>query len=145
MILKSYCSQSEVALKNDGQSDIDGYDLFVELKLLRELLSKEKLGPLAVLNFVKDRGCFCNAVIANRIPLTIPVTVTSAERNLFKLKFLKSYFIMSQERLTRLVLISIESDVLKIIMKVLWMISLQKILEGVHIQVIVDVFCISCN
>ena len=117
MSLKSCCNQFEVALKNNEQSDIDGYELFVELKLLRELLPKEKMGPIAVLNFLKDRGCFPNAVIAYRILLTIPVTVASAERSFSKLKLLKSYLrsTMSQERLTGLALITIENDVLKTI------------------------------
>jgi hypothetical protein len=47
--------------------------------------------------------------------LTIPVTVASAERSFSKLKLIKSYIrsTMSQERLNRLVILSIEKEMLK--------------------------------
>ena len=47
--------------------------------------------------------------------LTIPVTVASAERSFSKLKLIKSYIrsAMSQERLSGLVILSIEKEMLK--------------------------------
>lgn len=98
-------------------SPILSYELFLELKLLRELLPKEKMGPLAALNFLKVRGCFPNAVIAYRIPLSIHVTVASAECSFSKLKLLKSYLrsTMSQGKLIGLLLIAIENNVPKTI------------------------------
>ncbi|GKB94813.1 zinc finger MYM-type protein 1 [Tanacetum coccineum] len=50
-----------------------------------------------------------------RVLLTIPLTVTSAERSFSKLKLLKSYLrsTMSQERLNGLALIAIENDILE--------------------------------
>ena len=53
---------------------------------------------------------FPNVYIAYRILLTIPVIVASAKRSFSKLKLIKSYlrFTMSQERLSRLIILSIE-------------------------------------
>jgi hypothetical protein len=47
--------------------------------------------------------------------LTIPVTVASAERSFSKLKLLKSYMrsTMTQERLSGLATIALESDILE--------------------------------
>ncbi|XP_034198474.1 zinc finger MYM-type protein 1-like [Prunus dulcis] len=78
--LKNSCSHLESILKNDKFFDVDGEDLFVELKVLRELLPKENTTAIAILNFLKRLNCFPNAFIAYRILLTIPVTVASAER-----------------------------------------------------------------
>ncbi|XP_020415594.1 uncharacterized protein LOC109948089 [Prunus persica] len=113
--LKNSCSHLESILKNDKFSDVDGEDLFVELKVLRELLPKVNTTATAILNFLKRLNCFPNAFIAYRILLTIPVTVASAERSFSKLKLLKSYLrsTMSQERLNGLALISTESELLE--------------------------------
>ncbi|XP_031121002.1 uncharacterized protein LOC116024254 [Ipomoea triloba] len=116
MDLKSCCICLEAALKRDEQcGDIDGNELYIELKLLREILSKEKIGPVSILNSLKQMGCFPNATIAYRILLTIPITVASAERSFSKLKLLKSYLrsSMLQERLNELALISIENEILE--------------------------------
>jgi hypothetical protein len=51
------------ALKNREHSDIDGKELFVELKLIRDLI-KESMGPLDILKHVKHLVCFPNIVIA---------------------------------------------------------------------------------
>ncbi|KAM6558421.1 uncharacterized protein LOC115716398 [Cannabis sativa] len=113
--LKSCCSHFEKALKHNEQSDIDGNELCVELKLLRQILPREKMRAIDILNFLKGIDCFPNTIIAYRILLTIPVTVASAERSFSKLKLLKSYLrsTMLQERLNGLALIAIENDVLE--------------------------------
>ncbi|XP_058733838.1 uncharacterized protein LOC131605508 [Vicia villosa] len=113
--LKSCCSNFERVLKHNEQSDIDGNDLFGELKLLREMLPEEITTPTNILLFSKDLDCFPNTVIAYRILLTIPVTVASAERSFSKLKLLKTYLrsTMSQERLNGLALIAVENDFLE--------------------------------
>jgi len=85
--LKSCCRHLEVSPKKGEQFDIDGN---VKLKLLHELLSKEKMGANSILNFLKRMNCFSNANIALRILLTIHVVVASAERSFFKLKFFNS-------------------------------------------------------
>ncbi|XP_065862079.1 uncharacterized protein [Euphorbia lathyris] len=115
MSLKFSCIQLENALKFNEQSDIDGNELFVELKLLRELLPRDIIRPIDILIFLKGLDCFPNTMIAYRILLTIHVTIASAERSFSKLKLLKSYMrsTMLQERLNGLTLIAIENDLLE--------------------------------
>lgn len=79
--LQYCCINLENALKKGELSDCNGHDLYIELKLLREILPKEKLGAMDLLNFLKRFSCFPNITIAYRILLTIPVTVASAERS----------------------------------------------------------------
>ena len=114
MKLQSCCKNLEDALKKGEVSDCDENDLFVELKLLREMLPKENMGALYLLNFLKRFTCFPNVTTVYRILLTIPVTVASAKRSVSKLKLLKSYLrtTMSQERLNGLALMAIENDLL---------------------------------
>jgi hypothetical protein len=71
--------------------------------------------PVEILKFLKQHDSFPNASIAYKILLTIPVTVASAERSFSKLKLLKSYLrtTMTQQRLTDLATIALESEVLE--------------------------------
>ena len=118
--LKSCCKSLETSLKKDEQLDIDGNDLYTELKLLLHLFPKKKMTALDILNFLKRVDCFPNTSIAYRILLTIPITVASAERSFSKLKLLKNYLrsTMTQKRLNGLALMSIESNILdKIVYK----------------------------
>ncbi|XP_023735010.2 uncharacterized protein LOC111882873 [Lactuca sativa] len=112
--LKSCCMSLETSLKKGEQLDIDGNDLYVELKLLLHLLPKEKLTTIDILNFLKRVDCFPITSIAYRIMLTIHVTVASVERSFSKLKILKSYLrsTMTQERLNGLALMTIERNML---------------------------------
>lgn len=96
--LKSCCTNFEQALKHNEQSDIDGNEFFVELKLLRETLPEETIRPTDILLFLKGLDCFPNTVIAYRILLTIPVTVASAER-IFKIEVVKD--LLAVYRVTR--------------------------------------------
>ncbi|XP_031095048.1 uncharacterized protein LOC115999332 [Ipomoea triloba] len=84
MDLKSCCICLEAALKSDEQGDIDGNELYIELKLLKGILSKENIGAVSILNSLKQMSCFPNATIAYRILLTIPITVASAEMSFSK-------------------------------------------------------------
>ena len=61
------------------------------LKFLKEVLQINENSPINVLNYIKNLESFPNACIAFKILLTIPVTVTSAERSFSKLKLIKSY------------------------------------------------------
>jgi hypothetical protein len=113
--LDSSCSHLEQILKHDEQFDVDGKELCLELRLLRNMLPGGKMGPIDILNFLKGmNSCFPNTIIAYRILLTIPVTIASAERSFSKLKLLKSYLrsTMLQERLNGLALIAIENNLL---------------------------------
>ncbi|XP_076894309.1 uncharacterized protein LOC143546541 [Bidens hawaiensis] len=113
--LKSCCYTLQESLKHGDESDVDADELYLELKLFETFLSSDIVTPLDALNNVVQHGFFPNVVNVYRVLLTIPVTVTSAERSFSKLKLLKTYmrYTMSQERLNGLALISIESDVLE--------------------------------
>ncbi|KAK9682056.1 hypothetical protein RND81_10G047400 [Saponaria officinalis] len=113
--LKSRCTNLEMALKSGEQCDIDENNLYMELKLLRDILPDEELGSMDILKFLKRKSYFPNTFIVYRTLLAIPVTVASAERSFSKLKILKSYMrsTMLQERLNGLALIAIEKDLLE--------------------------------
>ena len=111
--LKCWCDKLEEFLKYDRDSDIDGMELFSELQIVRNCLSKETKKAIEVLDYIKMMDCcFPNVWIAYRILLTIPITVASAERSFSKLKLIKSFLrsTMSQERLNGLAIISIKKD-----------------------------------
>ncbi|KAI8541987.1 hypothetical protein RHMOL_Rhmol08G0104100 [Rhododendron molle] len=76
--LMTYCANLETCLRHGEHSDIDGRNLFSELKVMKDVCSKETRKPIEVLNYLKLMGdCFPNAWTAYRILLTIPVTVAS--------------------------------------------------------------------
>jgi len=88
--------------------------LFSELKVLQVSLPDNLMSALEILKFVKVANCYPNVSIAYRIPLTIPMTVASAERSFSKLKLLKKCLrsTLLQERLNGLAMCSIEKDIL---------------------------------
>ena len=109
--LKKYCLNFECFLKHDSYSNIDGLDLFFELKVLKEVLQIDENTPINVLNYIRRLESFPNAYIAYRILLIIHVTVASTERTFSKLKIIKSYLrlTMLQERLSGLAILSNEN------------------------------------
>ena len=113
--LKESCLNLENSLKHNNTSDIDGLDLFFELRILREFMHENNSTPLDILNYIKRINSFPNAYIAYRIMLTIPVSVASAERSFSKLKLIKNYLrsTVSQERLNGLAILSIEKEFLQ--------------------------------
>ncbi|AEC06008.1 hAT family dimerization domain-containing protein [Arabidopsis thaliana] len=114
--LMASCVNLESSLKHGEHSDIDGADLFMELKVLREVLPNEVTKPIKVLDFLKRvEGCYPNTWISFRILLTILVSVASAERSFSKLKLIKNYLrsTMSQDRLNGLAILSIERAMLE--------------------------------
>ena len=54
-------------------SNIDGSDLFSELKVLKEVLQINDNSPIDVINYIKRLESFSNVCIAFKILLTIPV------------------------------------------------------------------------
>ena len=91
--LKSCCDKLENLLRHNMDSDIDGNELFYELKIVRKCLPNETKIAIEVLDYLKMMdSCFPNVWIAYKILLTIPVTVASAKRSLSELKLIKSYF-----------------------------------------------------
>ena len=113
MALNNYCSSFANAFKKGENFDVSGNELFMELKLLREVIPKEIIYPIDILNYLMRANCFPSAIIVYRILLTIHITVASAERSFSKLKLLKSYLrtTMIQERLNGLAMIAIENDI----------------------------------
>ncbi|XP_024009113.1 zinc finger MYM-type protein 1 [Eutrema salsugineum] len=109
--LMASCLNLEASLKHGNHFDIDGNDLFLELKLLKGALPKEIKKVVEILDYLKKlESCYPNTWTAYRIMMTIPVSVASAERSFSKLKLIKSYLrsSMSQERLNGLSILSIE-------------------------------------
>ena len=52
--LKKYCLNLECSLKHNTHSDIDGLDLFSELKVLREIIKVEDNTLIEILNQIKN-------------------------------------------------------------------------------------------
>ena len=55
--------------------DIDDLDLFLELKVLKEILQTKEYPPIDILNYIKMLDSFPNIYIVYRILLIIHVTV----------------------------------------------------------------------
>lgn len=107
--------QQPITENSEIESDIEELNLFTELKMLTFVVP-EDASPLDVLKYIythRLHEVFPNVTTALRILLTIPVTVASAERSFSKLKLIKTYLrsTMTQDRLVRLALISIENDI----------------------------------
>ncbi|XP_065650227.1 uncharacterized protein LOC136078385 [Hydra vulgaris] len=115
--LKKHSKNLEVALTEDGHSDMISNQLFDEIKAKSSMVPG-KLLPKALIKFILEyhyKQSFTNLVIALQILLTLSLTVASAESSFSKLKLIKTYLRsnMSQCRLTGLAEISIEIDELK--------------------------------
>lgn len=117
--LKKQCMDLQLLLSEQkdahDESDINGLDLFTELKTLTNIIPNN-MKPLGVLRFIYNNRLnetLPNVSIALQILLTIPVTVASGERSFLKLKLIKTFLrsTMTQERLVGLALISIENDI----------------------------------
>nr|KYP50677.1 hypothetical protein KK1_027494 [Cajanus cajan] len=107
-----------VFLRFGEHSIIDGPDLFLELKVLREVLEEEINTPMEVLHYINFFFySFPNACIAYRILLIISVIYATIERSFSKLKLFKSYLrsIILQDKLNGLVILFIESEMLELL------------------------------
>jgi hypothetical protein len=104
-----------LSLEGFLKHDLDGLNLFSKLKVLKEILQIEESVPINILNYIKRLDFFPKTCIAYRILLTILVIVAFAERSFSRLKLIKSHLrsTMSQKRLNRLVILSIEKKMLE--------------------------------
>ena len=76
--LPKYYLKLESFLKHDVYYDIDGLDLFSELKVLKETLQIKEYTPIDILFFFFLKlVSFPNTCITYKILLTIPFTVAS--------------------------------------------------------------------
>ncbi|XP_026437251.1 zinc finger MYM-type protein 1-like [Papaver somniferum] len=116
--LLASCKTLEEYLSYGTIYDIDGKDLYAELKIIRGMISTDIKKPIEVLHFLQEmEGCYPNAWIAYRILFTVPVTVASAERSFSQLKLIKTYLqsTMLQERLNGLAMIAIEREIAELL------------------------------
>ncbi|XP_050547253.1 uncharacterized protein LOC126908954 [Daktulosphaira vitifoliae] len=110
--LRKHCMDLEILLKDGENNDINGIELFDELKIFCRILNKQ-MTSIECLNLIETTcGSFPNISIELRILLTLPITTASAERSFSKLKIIKNYLrtSMTQNRLSDLAIISIERD-----------------------------------
>lgn len=96
--------------------DIDGIQLFNEIISLKKEIFSNKKTPTDILEYILKNEltpCFSSFALAIRIGLTLPISVASEERSFSKLKIIKNYLrsSFSQERLSDLAIIYIESDI----------------------------------
>lgn len=117
--LATLCKELENALTRDDKSDIDAIELCNELRILARLLKNDEAKQIIdVLNMIAKsqmESILPNVVIAYRVLLTIPVSVSSGERTFSKLKLIKSPLrsTMKQNKLSNLAIISIEKETAK--------------------------------
>jgi len=101
--------------EKDVEKDIDGVELFNEITSFKDIFPDKKQPNEILETIVKSDliSCFPNFALAIRIFLTLPVTVASGERSFSKLKLIKNYLRnnMTQQRLSDLAIISIESEI----------------------------------
>jgi len=88
VLLKEKCLNIEKYLKYNNLLDLHGFDLCLELNILKEIIGLENDKLIDILNYIKRINSFPNAYIAYKIMLTIPVSV-ALERSFSKLKLIK--------------------------------------------------------
>lgn len=114
--LKTACKHLQTILSDGEDCDVNGTDLFDELRVFSPMLPSGS-HPAGALSFITKRGyvdTFPNVFVALRILLTLPVSVASGERSFSKLKLIKTYLrsTLSQEHLNGLEILAIENDIL---------------------------------
>jgi hypothetical protein len=88
--------------KSGDHSDIDGKELFMELKLLQDFIPREHMEPGAILKFVKQMGMFPKCSYCKQIFIECTRDCCICGTKILKnLKLLKSYLHsnMTRERL----------------------------------------------
>lgn len=113
-ILK-HCNDLHNVLRVGESSDFQPFELYEELNTMIPNLPNFIKDVKQLLSYITENSLkeiYPNIYIVIRILLTIPVSTGSAERSFSKLKLIKNYLrnTMSQERLSALAVLSIESD-----------------------------------
>lgn len=113
-ILK-HCNDLHNVLSVGESSDFQPFELYEELNTMIPNLPNFIKDVKQLLSYITENSLkeiYPNIYIVIRILLTIPVSTASAERSFSKLKLIKKYLrnTMSQERLSALAVLSIESD-----------------------------------
>ncbi|KAL4721540.1 hypothetical protein ACJJTC_001076 [Scirpophaga incertulas] len=113
-ILK-HCNDLHNVLRVGESSDFQPFELYEELNTMIPNLPIFIKDVKQLLSYITENSLkeiYPNIYIVIRILLTIPVSTASAERSFSKLKLIKNYLrnTMSQERLSALAVLSIESD-----------------------------------
>jgi hypothetical protein len=79
--LKMQCVDLHIALSDGDSHDINGLDLFSELRVLREIILEGTDAAFQGLQYLKSPDTsFPNTETAYRILLTVPVTAASGEK-----------------------------------------------------------------
>jgi hypothetical protein len=90
-------------------------EIIISLKRAKQNGKKLDFPPKGLLKYISSMGLETYETLATalQILLTLPVSVASCERSFSKIKLIKSYLrsTMSQDRFTKLAILSIESEV----------------------------------
>ena len=61
--LKEYCLNLACSLKYNNYSDIDGLDIFLKLKILKEIIQVEDNSPMDILNHIRRLDSFSKHIL----------------------------------------------------------------------------------
>ncbi|GFX69081.1 zinc finger MYM-type protein 1 [Trichonephila clavipes] len=114
--LLKYCNNLRTILREGENSDIQPFQLYEELQLLKTNSLDSINDTKQLIQYILENNLeeiYPNVYITIRIMLTVPVSTASAERSFSKLKLIKTYLrsTMSQERLSALSVLSIEAEI----------------------------------
>ncbi|GFT25325.1 zinc finger MYM-type protein 1 [Trichonephila clavipes] len=109
-------SKSGTILREGENSDIQPFELYEELQLLKTNSLDSINDAKQLIQYILENNLeeiYPNIYITIRIMLIVPVSTASAERSFSKLKLIKTYLrnTMSQERLSALSFLSIEAEI----------------------------------
>ncbi|XP_065667628.1 uncharacterized protein LOC136087927 [Hydra vulgaris] len=114
--LLKLCNNLGIILQEDENSDIDPFELYEELQILKFTFLENINDVKQLIQHILENNfeeIYPKLYMAIRIMLTIPVSTASSKRNLSKLKLIMIYLrsTMSQERLSALSILSIEVEI----------------------------------
>ena len=114
--LLKHCNDLATILREGENSDIQPFELYEELQLLKSNLLDSINDAKQLIQYILENNLeevYPNVYITIRIMLTVPVSTASVERSFSKLKLIKTYLrsTMSQERLSALSVLSIEAEI----------------------------------